>query len=426
MRVKRNKKKLTKNQITFILITIILIITIVAICIKLNNDRSIELKQNALKQEILAHYNDIVITNKETNIYKLNNNKYSKAGIIKQNEELTLETIEISYKDEYLKVTTFEDEYYIYYKDIDKINKLKEQDKRYKKYIVFNENIVTKNTTKFYDKENNLVYTFNKSFDLPIIIKKKDLYGVEYNNRLLFIKKEDVLETKEKKNTEELNTKNIAVLNYHFFYDDSKAEDRKECNQSLCVSTKNFKSHLDYIKNNNIFTPTMEEFEMYMDEEIRLPKSTLITIDDGWRTGQGEKLLEEYQLNATIFLITSWFKEITWLNQFNYIEYHSHGDNLHTPGVCPGGQGGGIKCQNKTTLLKDLSLSRQKLGGSKTFCYPFYEYNDYSISVLKESGFTMAFIGGFTKATPNTDKYQIPRYPIYKTTTVDKIAKYIN
>ena len=67
----------------------------------------------------------------------------------------------------------------------------------------------------------------------------------------------------------------------------------------------------------------MKEFEMYLDKEINLPKSVLITIDDGWRTQIVEELLEEYQLNGTIFLITSWFKEIDWLNNSEYIEYHS-------------------------------------------------------------------------------------------------------
>ena len=109
--------------------------------------------------------------------------------------------------------------------------------------------------------------------------------------------------------------------------------------------------------------------------------------------------------------------EINWLNYSGYIEYHSHGDNLHNQGICPGGQGGAIKCLNKTKLLEDLALSRKKLAGSTAFCYPFYEYNNYSISVLKEAGFTMAFggtgEGGNYKVKPGIDKFKLPRYVIY-------------
>ncbi len=54
----------------------------------------------------------------------------------------------------------------------DKIDKLSETDNRYKNYIVFNENIVTNDSTSFYDENDNLLYTFNKSYDLPIIIKR--------------------------------------------------------------------------------------------------------------------------------------------------------------------------------------------------------------------------------------------------------------
>ena len=47
------------------------------------------------------------------------------------------------------------------------------------------------------------------------------------------------------------------------------------------------------------------------------------------------------------------------------------------------------------------------------------------ISQLKKAGFTMAFAGyyanGKLKAAPGIDKYQIPRYVISNTTTVNQI-----
>ena len=39
-----------------------------------------------------------------------------------------------------------------------------------------------------------MIYSFNKSYNLPIIIKDTDKYGVEFNNRLLYVKKNDVKE----------------------------------------------------------------------------------------------------------------------------------------------------------------------------------------------------------------------------------------
>lgn len=421
------KKKINKKKILICIIVILLLISIIVFTFyKINNKKYNEQKQNELKQDIITHYNEYVITNKETYIYKLNDSKYTKAGKVGKSQQLTLNKKEITYKDEYLKIDTFEQPYYIYYKDIDIIDELTPNNNdRYKKYIVYNENVITKEKTNFYDKENNLIYSFNQSFNLPIIIKKNNQYAVEFNNQLLYLKSEDVIEIKENNNTDKTNTSGIAVLNYHFFYDETKASERNDCNQTICHSKSGFIKHLDYIKNNDIFTPTMEEFEMYLNKEINLPKSVLITIDDGWRSELAKELLEEYQINATVFLITSWFDEINFLNDQKYIEYHSHGDNIHNQGECPGGQGGAIKCKEKTKLLEDLNLSRKKLEGSTAFCYPFYEYNDYSINVLKEAGFTLAFAGGFKKATPNTDKYQIPRYIMYDSTTVNQLKSYI-
>mgnify|MGYP003292274968 CR=1 FL=1 len=47
----------------------------------------------------------------------------------------------------------------------------------------------------------------------------------------------------------------------------------------------------------------MKEFEMYLNKEINLPKSVLITIDDGWRTAIATQLLEKYQLKAVVKLL---------------------------------------------------------------------------------------------------------------------------
>ena len=204
-----------------------------------------------------------------------------------------------------------------------------------------------------------------------------------------------------------------------------KPEDVKECNQRICHPKSQVLDHINYIKDNNILTLRMNEFEMWMDKRINLPKSTLITIDDGWRMYIGIDLFEENEINATVFLITSWFKEIKFLNDYKYIEFHSHGDNLHIAGKCPNGRGGLIKCLEKSKLLEDLALSRKKLGGSTAFCYPFYDYNDYAIAALKEAGFTMAFRGGQKKASQNDNKYKIPRYEIFRSDTMEKIKNYI-
>ena len=211
---------------------------------------------------------------------------------------------------------------------------------------------------------------------------------------------------------------------YHFAY-----EEDNPCYEEICHSPKQIKEHFSYIKDNNFFTPKMNELEMYIDQKVQLPqKSVVITFDDGTRADVAKKYVDEYKINATLFLITSWFNKEQFESE--YFEVHSHGDNIHNGGLCSGGQGGEIKCMEHDKLLTDLKTSRDKLNGSTVFCYPFYEYNDYSIKVLKEAGFTMAFAGeragGKIKVTPGIDKFRLPRWVIVNYTTQTQFISYVN
>lgn len=346
----KRKRKIKKSRVMIVIMIIIIILGGLGyIAFNYIKNNNIELKKEKTIKEINSHYNEFVKTNKESKLYNSNNEV---VGTIGNNVELSLDNEIISDTTKYFKITTFDDEYYISYKDVDKIDKLSETDNRYKNYIVFNENIVTNDSTSFYDENDNLLYTFNKSYDLPIIIK-----------------------------------------------------------------------------DDNFFTPKMNELEMYIDQKIQLPqKSVVITFDDGTRADVAKKYVDEYKINATLFLITSWFNKEQFESE--YFEVHSHGDNIHNGGLCSGGQGGEIKCMEHDKLLTDLKTSRDKLNGSTVFCYPFYEYNDYSIKVLKEAGFTMAFAGeragGKIKVTPGIDKFRLPRWVIVNYTTQKQFISYVN
>ena len=51
---------------------------------------------------------------------------------------------------------------------------------------------------------------------------------------------------------------------------------------------------------------TTTELRLYLEGKLRVPKkSILITIDDGARAHNFVPLLEEYKINATLFLISS-------------------------------------------------------------------------------------------------------------------------
>ena len=71
----------------------------------------------------------------------------------------------------------------------------------------------------------------------------------------------------------------------------------------------------------------------YLEGKVRLPKkSILITIDDGARAWNFIPILEEYKINATLFLISGWYETARFKS--DYLELASHTHLLHTPGVC--------------------------------------------------------------------------------------------
>lgn len=409
------------------LICVILLTAICIICFLIFdvNKKTVDTRNDNIKN----HYNQYVITNKEAKMYELKDNNYKEVGLISKNIELELLDITIDENTKYFQINSNELNYYIYYEDVDVINNITAVNNRYKNYIVFNKSIITNDVINFYDENNNLVYKLNKPYTFPIIIMDNDKYGVEFNNRLLYIKSEDVKEVIDSNNTDLGNSSGVGVLNYHAFYDESNAEEKANCTTEICHSKEQFKTHLEYLKENNILTITTNELEMYIDGKLQLPKSVLITIDDGPKTEVAINLLEEYKMYATIFLVTSWFNTNEY-TQSQYIELHSHTHNMHDGGKCPGGQGGAIKCLPKEEILSDLRASRDALNGSTVFCYPFYEYNDYAINLVKEAGFTMAFIGESNNSDNlvhvGSNKFKLRRFVIVTYTTMDDLDKYFN
>ncbi|MBQ7105462.1 MAG: polysaccharide deacetylase family protein [Bacilli bacterium] len=221
---------------------------------------------------------------------------------------------------------------------------------------------------------------------------------------------------------------NIAVLNYHFFYD----KNTEKCNESICLDIKDFEKQLKYLKDNNFKTLTIEEYQSWIYKEIDLPKkSVLLTIDDGamgTSTINGNKLiplLEKYEINATLFLITGWWDSKNY--QSNYLDIQSHTHLMHDENKCSNKtRGAELLCSNKEDIINDLNKSLKEVDNNLSFCFPFYLYDDKSIEVLKELDFKIAFIGGNKKSNQNIDKYKLPRYIIYKNTSIESFKKMVN
>ncbi len=221
------------------------------------------------------------------------------------------------------------------------------------------------------------------------------------------------------------NEESVAVLNYHFFYD----ANTEACTESICISTENFRKQLSYLKDNGYKTLTMQEFYDWKMGNLVIPeKSVLLTVDDG-AMGTDTHLpaiLEEYQMHASLFLITGWW-DISKYQKTPYLEIYSHGDELHHNNYCKESNCGYKPLLlSKEEIVADLNLSLSKGVGKLAFCYPFYQTSKTLESAIKEVGIPLAFAGGNKKATKSVSNYYIPRYVIYKKTSLNQFINMIS
>ena len=416
--VKKKKYRIRKRAVVLLLFILLLIVGGI-VALVLHNKHLKELEEERIRKEnyikeVNSHYSNLVRANKDTTLYKKVNNNYQVSGMLYKDNVINIK------KEDYNENTKYfysEDmDLYVSYADVDPNKEEVIKNDRYKKYIPFNENIVTKDEYIMYHQDGNKYYKLSESKEYPIIIKMSDKYYFEFQNELVYVMKDDVKETKKADNTKLKPVTEVPVLNYHHIYDPKE----KTCNQSICMTTTRYREHIKWFKDNNILDLTMKEFDMFMNNQIRLPKSVLVTHDDGWMRQNAIKIIDEEKFHATYFLVTSWYLPI----ESEYMEYHSHSHNMHNQGECKTGQGGGIQCLSEKKIQDDLKKSREILNNTTYFCYPFYEYNDYSITQLKKAGFTMAFIGGQRAAKPSDNHFKIPRYVIYSWTTTSTLKTY--
>ena len=157
-------------------------------------------------------------------------------------------------------------------------------------------------------------------------------------------------------------------------------------------------------------------------------KSVLLTIDDGAMGTDTHlpTLLAEYQMHASLFLITGWW-DISKYQKTPYLEIYSHGDELHHNNYCKGSNCGYKSLLlSKEELVSDINLSLSKGVGKLAFCYPFYQTSKTLEVALREVGIPLAFAGGNRKATRNVSNYYIPRYVVYKGTSLNQFINMIS
>lgn len=409
--------------VLIVILSLVIIFSVIGIILFINHQneqKNIEEEKQYI-EKIKKNYNKQVETVKETNLY---NNKNEVIGKINSGVKISLKEKSIDdVGDDYFELELF-DNHYVFFEDVKVVDSLQEKDNYYKNYIVFNENCITDDKTKFYDKDFNYLYEVNTIVDLPIYIKEDEFYGVEFNDELVYLKKDEV-SIKESNNTQEVNAKSIPVLLYHFFHTHNRYENWKSV---ISLRTDKFEQQLKYLTDNDFMTLKMRDLELYLEGKVQIREnSVVLTIDDGNDTiySLAYPIIEKYGVNVTVFAITS-RDEKAIDKETNLMEFHSHTHNMHITGKCKGGQGGLFKCVDYNEGLEDLKKSRELLNNTTYLAYPFGEYTDLSINLLKDAGYTMALTTNYGNAKVGDNKYLIPRIYIYNQYTLNTFKSIVN
>lgn len=408
------KKRLKKKAILILLI--ILLITSSLIISATSANKSKVKQKNTDNKELVAEiknsFNEFVKVKGKAKVY---DKKEKEIGEV-SNIELKLKEEDIDENTKYFYAENIEA--YISYKDVEKIDKIEEyQTNR----IPFNQEIKTKKDSKININEDTY-YKLNKEVTFEPIKIDGGKYFFLYDNHLAYINEEDI---EEKADIDKYKyTDAISVINYHYVIN-LEAGEKKDCQQSICMTDTKYDEEMKYLKDNGYYTATMEDLDLWIDKKINLPEKTVvITIDDGWFVERNIQILEKYDLHATLFLIGHLAPPDDYRS--NNLEIHSHTWDMHNLGECPIKRGGAILCKDKNYILEDLKKSSESLNNSKYFAYPFYEYNDHAIEALKEAGFRMAFAGGSRKVKQGMDKYTLPRYGMVDSDTMSSFIQDIS
>ena len=256
--------------------------------------------------------------------------------------------------------------------------------------------------------ENNIDITKSGKYEVK--------YSVEDNIKIrkVIVKEAELLLNGKK------SENSLAVLMYHYFYDESAGETAKNSNW---MSISKFEKQLNYLKENNYYYPTWQEVADFADGKIDLPENSIvITMDDGHKSvfNLAIPMLDKYNVPATAFVITSKF-DTNNLEKYkdSTIDFESHTNNMHRGGGIIG-HGGIFPALSLEEGIEDLKTSIEKLqGNSGALAYPYGDCTERTKEAADQAGFKVAFTTVNKKVKPGMDKFELPRVRMYSDITLN-------
>ncbi len=190
------------------------------------------------------------------------------------------------------------------------------------------------------------------------------------------------------------------------------------------ITMEQFKAHLDALKQANIEIISMDRFMDYINKGQEFPENmALITIDDGYRSffQNAWPIISAQKIPVTLFISTEAldakdpdsmnYEELRQIRNSGLVTFgghgHAHNSFIRSP---------------LETIRADIEKSQRRLKeelGITTpyFSFPYGEYNQETIKLVKEMGYKIAFgqhsgvaFNEGQKSTNPDWQYKLPRF----------------
>lgn len=230
----------------------------------------------------------------------------------------------------------------------------------------------------------------------------------------------------------------IPVLLYHSIL---PAEVNEDLDNLSIITPEVFESHMAYLHDAGFETITTEELSAFVDENKKLPgKRVMITFDDGYLDNYvyAYDILKKYGFTAVDFLIGRTvteepqafepmlfprFSHAEIGQSADVFEFGSHTFDMHsreddgTPFLF---------LKTKEEIAADFEKSFSIPGTKRILAYPFGKYDRQTVEVLEELHCPLGFTVNHGYVTWRTGSYDIPRYSIHSTMSMEDFKKIVD
>jgi peptidoglycan/xylan/chitin deacetylase (PgdA/CDA1 family) len=214
----------------------------------------------------------------------------------------------------------------------------------------------------------------------------------------------------------------IPILMYHSI----ESMPRSTVMRSLHVSPRNFKFQMWLLKIFGYKGMSLKKLKPYLDGE-KNGKVVGITFDDGYQNNliNAAPILKKYNFSATCYLVS---KKIGLSNIWDHDKGITQRPLMSQSEVCDWiNYGFEIGAHTQThPLLEELDeqevikeifdckidLEKMFKIPISDFCYPFGKFNKPLVKKVQEAGYTTATTMVRGRATPHSNKLELPRIPI--------------